>query len=62
MKLQADLDQEGYNIKYREELRIYNEGEKQHKSNVLKAFASIMNNHCSTVMKNRIEENPTMKQ
>ena len=55
-KMQADLDQEGFNIKYQEELHIYNEGEKQHKSNLLMAFASIMNGYCSTVMKHQVEE------
>ena len=55
-KLRLGLEQEAYNIEFREELRIYNEGEKQFSENKVKAFALILNNYCSKVMKHRIEE------
>ena len=57
-KMKLDLEQQGYNIAYKEKLRLYNEGERQHEENMVKAFATIMNNYCSKVMKHRVEEKP----
>ena len=54
--MKLDLEQQGYNIAYKEKFRLYNEGEKQHEENMVKAFATIMNNYCSKVMKHRVEE------
>ena len=60
-KIEADLEQNEYNIVFREELRIYNEEKKQLEDNLQKAYALIMKNYCSNTMRNRVEDKPNFE-
>ena len=55
-KAKADLKQEEHNMAFREDLRLCNERKDQMEDDTQKAHALTMNNCCSQVMRNRIEE------
>lgn len=54
---ELNLKQQGYDIKYKEELRTYNICKEVYAENKPKAYALIFG-YCNKVMQNRIEENP----
>ena len=49
------IQQQGYDLDYREEYRIYNTRKEQYEDNLIKAYALIFS-YCNKVMQNRIEE------
>ena len=51
-------EQDGLDILYQEELRMYLDRKKHLRDNELKAYSLIISNYCTTLMKTRIEEHP----
>ena len=55
---QANREQEGYNIKYQEALRIFMEREDKLEKGLKQAYAYIFASYCTKTMQQRIEEHP----
>ena len=52
----AKLEQDGYDIKYQEEFRLYLDRTSSLTQNLKKAYALIMTTYCTRIMQNRVEE------
>ncbi len=50
-----EMEQEGFDMNYKIEYEIYRNEVKKHKDNMFKAYTLIIENYCSTGLKNRIE-------
>ena len=55
------IEQEGFDIDYREELRIWNSRKETYRKNKTKAYSLILTSYCSTAMQKRVEQHPDFK-